>query len=154
MDTRLTWARLKVNTQNASLTNFNLMDFFTRQLPAHRRVQAFMMPLYVNKLTKFGYSKGDRKLLCTNYIGLATLLDDGHIACMLCDPWPKYCPYYDSARDKCECVEGTCDWKTPYIPKITHDDLASFVKHFNANHGNEPPRDQNCFSGSSSNAIW
>lgn len=112
-----------------------------------------MMPLYVDRLMHFGYRKSDRKLLCTEYIGFATVLDDGRIACMVCDTWPKYCPDYDKECIECGCHMDDCDWKKPYIPKVTYGNLTSFVEHFKTNHENESPRDWSCFSGEKS-IIW
>ena len=95
-----------------------------KQDPSSRRVQAFIKPLYYEKLKMYGYTDW-----VTKFYTVATLLDNGKLSCLLCDPWHKYCPDYDRGYDVCA-FTYICDFDTEYKPKTIYDTYTDFHKHF------------------------
>ncbi len=124
------------------------MAQITRMQPHWRRIQAFVPQVYHNRLEAFGYTPTQIHTLTHEYVSTASLLDDGTLVCMLCDPWPKYCPDYDRARIPCTCT-SECDLKTPYIPShtfgLTDGGFKAFERHLRQTHPNVKLNDRSWF---------
>jgi hypothetical protein len=105
-----------------------------------RRVQAFIPPLYAQRLRAGGFPNDDIRYLCGSLRATASFIDNGRLACMVCDPWPSYCPYYDTAKNHCKC-KHPCDFEDDsYKPKKTFDGLEAFWEHLIDDHDNMEPR--------------
>ena len=100
------------------------------QHPSYRRVQAFIPISYQDRLQKY-YCDKDIDIL-NKYIASATLLDDGTLACLICDPWPKYCPDYDKGIDPCQCIN--CDVKIAYEPLNVFKSVDAYDSHYKDMH--------------------
>lgn len=104
-----------------------------------RRVQAFIVPAYMDRLTKDGYDDNQVELLSGKYRASISYMGHYSFTCMLCDPWPGYCPDYDKGWDTCSC-EYLCDFADySYTPRKLFD-LAGILKHVWVEHtGHERP---------------
>lgn len=112
-----------------------------KQEPSSRRVQAFIKPVYYEKLKSFGYIAQTIEQLMTKFWTVATILDNGKMACLICHPWHKYCPDYDQGYDVCDCKQA-CDFNTEYLPQTIFDTYNDFHKHFMECHNDtEIPKD-------------
>jgi len=105
----------------------------SQQSPSWRRVQAFILPLYISRLAHFGYSTEDIELLASKYLHEVTLLDNGELACLICNPWSPFCPDFDRGYEECEC-EVACDFQTKYRPTKVFQSLQAFVDHRKSKH--------------------
>lgn len=112
----------------------------------HRRVQAFILPLYEQHLIEAGFEEDDIDELIGPLRATVTYVENGKLACMLCDPWPRYCPDYDRGKEHCDC-DHPCDFEDDsYKPKRTFNSLRDFWNHLFKDHNNHKLRPMDWFN--------
>ena len=115
---------------NMEITSNHILLITMSQEPSSRRVQAFIESLYRDRLKTHGYSKQAIEQLTGKFRRSMTLLDNGKLACLLCDPWAPYCPDYDRGLGiNCQC-QVNCDLKTDYCPRHIFDTFQAINDHF------------------------
>jgi len=114
------------------------------QNASQRRIQAFIRSAYIEQLLKNKYSNEEIEKLITKYIASVTLLSDGTLSCMLCDPCLPYCRFYDMGKD-CQC-ERPCDFTQKYKPSKTFKNVHDYEQHYRRLHSNHATRTNEWFS--------
>ena len=74
------------------------------------------------------------RLLVIEHKYEATVLSNGDIVCLFCNPWPKYCPYYDCAQP-CGCSDK-CDINTKWKFDKTFQSFIEWLEHKQMKHAN------------------
>jgi hypothetical protein len=98
--------------------------------PSDRRVQMFLRSSYAARLRGAGLSENQIDLALDHREECAFMYPE--FACLLCEPWPPYCPDYDKGNCRCQ---TPCDSDPrAYRPSRTFKTIEGWKAHRDAKH--------------------